>query len=207
MAGMKGLSMSDERTTKEAELEEFLRAESSQFRPAAVSPAPALSNPGLDFQNPPSSVPKQPSVAVGLNGEPRQRHNLKSCACEVCQQKRVALARKFSIISGEEASQEELPEIDTEAIGKLLTVPHTYMATVNAVKYPEIAAIWKVSEATEESLGKFGNAVLGKWLKKANFPYKTEVILGLYWSSDIGIRFMQTAKLKALIDAENKLNK
>jgi predicted DNA-binding protein (UPF0278 family) len=31
--------------------------------------------------------------------------------------------------------------------------------------------------------------------------------LGLYWSSDIGIRFMQTAKLKALIDAEKKLPK
>jgi len=47
--------------------------------------------------------------------------------------------------------------------------------------------------------------VLTKWLKKANFPYKTEIILCLYWSSDIGIRMLNESKLKALIDAEAKL--
>jgi hypothetical protein len=184
---------------KQKELEDFL---------SSSSPAPenSSSNQNTADNNKSGIIFESKNVAdsSGGGGE-RVRHSIKSCNCELCQQKRLAIARKFGIVSSEADGEEELPEIDKEMMGKLLTVLHTYKATVNAVKYPEIAEIWKVSEATENSLGAFGNAVVSKWLKKANFPYKTELVLSLYISSDIGIRLLNESRIKALIDADNKL--
>jgi hypothetical protein len=189
----------DGQKTKEQQLDDFLSSEAS-----------GLSLPFASSDSSASSAHKagamaEPSIVDGIGNGDRQRHSIRTCACERCAAKRVALARRWDLIPDPADSEEELPEIDPALMGKLLTVPHTYKATINAVKYPEIAAIWKVSEETEDSLGRFGNAVLTKWLKKANFPYKTELILGLYWSGDIGIRLLNESKLKALIDAERSL--
>jgi len=188
--------MNENKSNKEQELDAFLASEASSSASSGNSSA------GSFFT--PRTVAEPPAMDGANDGE-KQRHSIRTCACERCGEKRIALARKWGLVSDSSDSEEELPEIDPALMGKLLTVPHTYKATVNAVKYPEIAAIWKVSEETEESLGRFGNAVLTKWLKKANFPYKTELILSLYWSGDIGIRMLNEAKLKALIDAERAL--
>ena len=185
--------------SKEQQLDDFLAGESSVL--SSTDTPSGASDTGIH----PLRITLKPSIVASDEPTTGKHHSLRTCACEGCQQKRVALANKWGIISSEENSIEELPEIDNELMGKLLTVPHVYKQTVNAIKYPEIAELWKVSEATEQSLGKFGNAVLTKYLKKANFPYKTELVLGLFWSSDIGIRMLNESKIRALLDADKKL--
>ena len=77
---------------------------------------------------------------------------------------------------------EQKYEYTEEDDGKIVT---TY-AVLTSSGLPEVAKAWEVTDKTEEAFGKLGAGT--KYMARADFRYKDELVFALYLSSDIGVR-------------------
>jgi hypothetical protein len=133
----------------------------------------------LDKPNlsPPVKVPEQKEEET----QPRTRHSLKTCACEKCQEKRLALARTWGITPSESISQEDFTWLDEEVCGELLTAFDNHKHEMWIIKeQPQLAKLWEVQEKRKENLGKAGHIVLNKYVGDLHFKHK-ELTLLLAW--------------------------
>lgn len=165
---------------------------------------PPVASPSNSVQNEFGAQIEREISALDARTEPKgtPRHSLTKCACEKCQAKRVKLARSYGIavsdnIDGEETEEDIL--LDEKTLAKIATVYHTY----RYVSLPSpLRDAWEVSKESEEMFGRLSRKILAKYLRKADFPYKDELILGAFLASDISIRFLHEAKLKSLTEGK-----
>lgn len=157
------------------------------------------------------ALDKSQDLAIDMGSERKGekiRHSLKSCPCEKCQARRVELARKFNITTSEEAGEETGEEdfVDKEAIGKILTSIHTYQSVkLLSSDNPSLAEAWKVSNDALQTYSNMGHKILMKYLRRVDFKYKSELILGLYMGSDLAIRAQHQKQLEIVAKAERAL--
>jgi len=79
--------------------------------------------------------------------------------------------------------------VEPETLGKVLTAYHAYRhAVLTSSGLPEVAKAWEVTDKTEEAFGKLGAGLMTKYMARADFRYKDELVFALYLSSDIGVR-------------------